>query len=172
MSCCCRPGLKWDRGICVPLAMPCLSLMPIMSCLHLCHPALLARAANHYWGSLSRMRRGICLAAVLAPGDGAHAPQLLAWGGFPMGTLEAWCLGPWWGQGRLCPRSGCWPIALASVLWLIPACGWLLWDTSHRHSLLLVLGWQEVLRAVPCAAALMKMSALSKEWQSNKWFPR
>lgn len=33
-------------------------------------------------------------------------------------------------------------------------------------------GWQEILFAVSCVVAWMKMSALSKEWQSNKWFLR
>lgn len=159
MSCCCRPRLKWDRGICVPLAMPCLLLMPIMSCLHLHHPALLAGTANHYWGSLSRMRCGICLAAVLAPGDGARAPQLPARGGFPVGTLEAWCLGPWWGQGRLCPRCGCWPIALASVLWYqhVGDCfGTLVtgipcsWCWSGRRYFVLCLVWLPWWRWAPC----------------------
>lgn len=83
-------ALGWNGagGVCVPLAMPCLSLMPIMSCLHLHHPARLSGAANHYWALLSRMQLGICLAAVLAPGDGARVPAAAGVGGIPRGNFR------------------------------------------------------------------------------------
>lgn len=50
------------------------------------------------------MQRGICLAAVLAPGDGARVLQLLAWGDCPWERrgLGVWDLGE--------VRAGCAPV--------------------------------------------------------------
>lgn len=50
------------------------------------------------------MQRGICLAAVLAPGDGARVPQLLQPGDSPW---ERWRLGVW-DLGEV--RAGCAPV--------------------------------------------------------------
>lgn len=131
---------------------------------------------NHYWGSLSGMRRGICLAAVFVPGCGARASHSCLWRGIPCGNAGGLVSGTLARSGQAVSSSpGLHPSADAGVWWLVgtPVIAITLYWCYVGFFLRAGLAGGATCCALAVAARLpwWRRVPCQKGWQSNKRVP-